>query len=150
MEAQPPTGDLRSQLLGNTQSDGAVFKTVLFYSVLILLLPIGSFFTTKSIIFEIILGQVSFTIITNILYWFKYLDKSQESTIGSNIVSAVVAVIVLHLALGLFIYKVRTEQLLLPQSWQSMFSIPGLLWQRQEGNQVGLRESQSGDINYLS
>ena len=59
MEAQPPTGDLRSQLLGNTQqSDGAVFKTVLFYSVLILLLPIGSFFTTKSIIFEIILGQV--------------------------------------------------------------------------------------------
>ena len=30
----------------------------------------------------------------------------QESTIGTNIVSAVVAVIVLHLALGLFIYKV--------------------------------------------
>ena len=60
METQPPTGDLRSQLLGNTQSDGAVFKTVLFYSVLILLLPIGSFFTTKSIIFEIILGQVGY------------------------------------------------------------------------------------------
>ena len=31
----------------------------------------------------------------------------QEATIGTNIVSAVVAVIVLHLALGLFIYKVR-------------------------------------------
>ena len=29
----------------------------------------------------------------------------QESTIGTNIVSAVVAVIVLHLALGLFIYR---------------------------------------------
>ena len=68
MEAQPPTGDLRSQLLGNTQSDGAVFKTVLFYSVLILLLPIGSFFTTKSIIFEIILGQVRLSIIANILH----------------------------------------------------------------------------------
>ena len=70
MEAQPPTGDLRSQLLGNTQSDGAVFKTVLFYSVLILLLPIGSFFTTKSIIFEIILGQVGGTIVPNTLTAF--------------------------------------------------------------------------------
>ena len=150
MEAQPPTGDLRSQLLGNTQSDGAVFKTVLFYSVLILLLPIGSFFTTKSIIFEIILGQVSFIllhIIINILHWFTYFD-TQESTIGSNIVSAVVSVIVLHLALGLFIYKVRTL------SFSTLIvddqCFPGLLWQRQEGNQVGLRESQSGDINYLS
>ena len=52
-------GDLRSQLMGSTsQSDGEVFKTVLYYSVLILLLPIGSFFVTKSIIFETILGQV--------------------------------------------------------------------------------------------
>ena len=51
-------GDLRSQLMGSTsQSDGEVFKTVLYYSVLILLLPIGSFFVTKSIIFETVLGQ---------------------------------------------------------------------------------------------
>ena len=99
MEA--PTGDLRSQLIGNTQSDGAVFKTVLFYSVLILLLPIGCFFTTKSIIFETILGQVSFFSVKSF-----YMIACQESTIGTNIVSAVVAVIVLHLALGLFIYKV--------------------------------------------
>ena len=35
----------------------------------------------------------------------------QTATIGTNIVSAVVAVIVLHLALGLFIYKVYTEQI---------------------------------------
>ena len=54
-----PMGDLRSQLMGNTsQSDGEVFKTVLYYSVLILLLPIGSFFVTKSVIFETVLGQV--------------------------------------------------------------------------------------------
>ena len=32
--------------------------------------------------------------------------KFQQSTIGTNIVAAVVAVITLHLALGLFIYKV--------------------------------------------
>lgn len=81
-----PMGDLRSQLLGNSDlSDGAVFKTVLFYSVLILLMPIGSFFATKMVFFEIILGQ--------------------ESSITTNIVSAIVAVVVLHLALGLFIYK---------------------------------------------
>ena len=55
---EQPMGDLRSQLMGSTsQSDGEVFKTVLYYSVLILLLPIGSFFVTKSIIFETVLGQ---------------------------------------------------------------------------------------------
>ena len=37
----------------------------------------------------------------------------QTATIGTNIVSAVVAVIVLHLALGLFIYKV--------DSWRDLF-----------------------------
>ena len=37
-----------------------------------------------------------------------HISITQESTIGSNIVSAVVAVIVLHLALGLFIYKVKS------------------------------------------
>ena len=40
------------------------------------------------------------------------IDNSalQQATIGTNIVSAVVAVIVLHLALGLFIYKVRCPE----------------------------------------
>ena len=42
----------------NPQSDWAVLKTVLFYSVLILVLPIGSFFATKSLLFEWFLGQV--------------------------------------------------------------------------------------------
>lgn len=85
--ANQPMGDLRSKLMdSNTeQSDWVVFKTVLFYSVLILLLPLSSFFATKSILFEWALGQ--------------------QATIGTNIVAAVVAVIVLHLALGLFIYK---------------------------------------------
>ena len=55
-----PMGDLRSQLIPDQQSDGAVFKTVLFYSVLILLLPIASFFATKSVLFEWFLGQVTF------------------------------------------------------------------------------------------
>ena len=42
----------------NPQTDWAVLKTVLFYSVLILVLPIGSFFATKSLLFEWFLGQV--------------------------------------------------------------------------------------------
>jgi len=82
---EEPIGDLRSQLIPGQQSDGAVFTTVLFYSVLILLLPIASFFASKFLFFEWFLGQ--------------------QATTGTNIVSAVVAVIVLHLALGLFIYK---------------------------------------------
>ena len=113
-----PMGDLRSQIMGtNTQTDGAVFKTVLFYSVLILLLPIGSFFVTKSLIFEGLLAQVSkcenilnvMPFICILRMYHVKMHRSiifQESTIGTNIVSAVVAVIVLHLALGLFIYKV--------------------------------------------
>ena len=67
---EQPMGDLRSQLLsGSSQSDGAVFNTVLFYSVLILLLPIGSFFLTKSIIFETILGQVRLTFKWTLIYF---------------------------------------------------------------------------------
>ena len=58
---EEPMGDLRSQLIGGQQSDGAVFKTVLFYSILILLLPIASFFASKFLFFEWFLGQVSFT-----------------------------------------------------------------------------------------
>ena len=71
--AMEAPGDLRSKLMGqqvslnleqtnnifqNPQSDWAVLKTVLFYSVLILVLPIGSFFATKSLLFEWFLGQV--------------------------------------------------------------------------------------------
>ena len=56
---EEPMGDLRSQLIPGQQSDGAVFKTVLFYSVLILLLPIASFFASKFLFFEWFLGQAS-------------------------------------------------------------------------------------------
>ena len=90
MEAQ---GDLRSKLMGqqvefvmfhllilsfyvfqNPQSDWAVLKTVLFYSVLILVLPIGSFFATKSLLFEWFLGQVCLDLIISLLayVWFHF------------------------------------------------------------------------------
>ena len=116
-------------MIGNTQSDGAVFKTVLFYSVLILLLPIGCFFTTKSIIFETILGQVSLFSVKSF-----YMIVCQESTIGTNIVSAVVAVIVLHLALGLFIYKVCQSGIF--SSVFTMFYRPTLTAARRESSRT--------------
>jgi hypothetical protein len=40
------------------ETDGRVFKTVLFYCLLILVLPISTFFISKSLVFEWFLGQV--------------------------------------------------------------------------------------------
>lgn len=60
------------------------FKTVLYHSVVILALPVIAFFASKVFLFDAILG------LTNI---------------RSNVYSAGVAVIVLHVALGAFIYR---------------------------------------------
>lgn len=132
MEA--PTGDLRSQLIGNTQSDGAVFKTVLFYSVLILLLPIGCFFTTKSIIFETILGQVSFFSVKIVLYdrmsGVHYWDQHRERCSGRDSAAS----------RSRIIYLQGLSSRVAP-SPQSSLCFTGLLWQQQEGNQVGLRRT---------
>ena len=48
----------RSRMMRGEESDGRVFKTVLFYCLLILVLPISTFFISKSLVFEWILGQV--------------------------------------------------------------------------------------------
>ncbi|XP_044748690.1 vacuolar ATPase assembly integral membrane protein VMA21 homolog [Coccinella septempunctata] len=61
-----------------------VFKNVLFYISFILIAPISTFFGSKSIIFQGIFGVDS---------------------VASNIWSAVFAVVVLHLALGMYIYR---------------------------------------------
>jgi len=87
---QENVGDLRSRMLGGEQSEGNIFSKVLFYCSLILLLPLVAFFGTKTLVFEWFLGQ--------------------QATIGTNIVAAVVAVITLHLALGLFIYKAYFDE----------------------------------------
>ncbi|XP_012234479.1 vacuolar ATPase assembly integral membrane protein VMA21 homolog [Linepithema humile] len=60
------------------------FKTVLYHSVVILALPVIAFFTSKVFLFDGILG------LTNI---------------RSNVYSAGIAVLVLHVALGAFIYR---------------------------------------------
>ncbi len=48
----------RSKMMRGEESDGRVFKTVLFYCLLILVLPISTFFISKSLVFEWFLGQV--------------------------------------------------------------------------------------------
>ena len=45
-------------MLGGAPSEGSVFRTVLFYCCLILLLPLAVFFGTKNLVFEWALGQV--------------------------------------------------------------------------------------------
>lgn len=60
------------------------FRVVFFYCILIILLPVSTFFISKYVLFD------------------GYL---QLSTVTSNIYSAVCAVIALHLALGLYIYR---------------------------------------------
>ncbi|KAL6257835.1 vacuolar ATPase assembly integral membrane protein VMA21 homolog [Pogonomyrmex barbatus] len=61
-----------------------VFKTVLYHSMVILALPIITFFTSKVFLFDGILGL---------------------NNVSSNVYSAGIAVIILHIALGVFIYR---------------------------------------------
>ncbi|XP_013101162.1 vacuolar ATPase assembly integral membrane protein VMA21 homolog [Stomoxys calcitrans] len=78
----------KQQKLKKQQSDDAKdyssFKVVLFYCSLIVFLPVITFFGLKSVILD---------------RFFNLNDLS------SNIYSAVGAVLALHLALGLYIYR---------------------------------------------
>ncbi|KAL0271200.1 UNVERIFIED_CONTAM: hypothetical protein PYX00_008372 [Menopon gallinae] len=69
-------------------SDLDTFRVVLYYSVAILALPISTFFTTKVILFDRIFGTDNVT---------------------GNVYAAVCAVLMLHGALGLFIFKAYSE-----------------------------------------
>ncbi|KAG7206375.1 hypothetical protein KM043_003741 [Ampulex compressa] len=60
------------------------FKTVLFHCIVIIALPVLSFFMSKLFIFDGLLGL---------------------NNVPSNVYSAGVAVLVLHVALGAFIYR---------------------------------------------
>ncbi|KAL1377241.1 hypothetical protein pipiens_014675 [Culex pipiens pipiens] len=60
------------------------FRVVFFYCILIILLPVSTFFATKYVLFD---------------------GYFQLSSVSSNIYAAVAAVIALHIALGLYIYR---------------------------------------------
>lgn len=85
---QEPFGQLRAQMMEGSggDSEGVVFSSVLKYCILILGGPILAFFVTKVALLSMLLG------------W-------DENAISTNVASAVVAVIVLHMALGLFIFR---------------------------------------------
>ncbi|ENN80392.1 vacuolar ATPase assembly integral membrane protein VMA21 homolog [Dendroctonus ponderosae] len=70
------------------QPQFTVFKTVLAYSAFILASPVIAFFVTKFLFFEGLLGI---------------------SSTASNVWSAVLAVVVLHIALGMYIYRAYSD-----------------------------------------
>lgn len=72
----------------NELPDFQVFRTVIKYCLIIIIVPVAAFFLSKSILFDGILGVQPVT---------------------SSVYSAVVAVIVLHVTLGLYIYKAYGE-----------------------------------------
>lgn len=65
-----------------------MFQTVIKYCLIIIIIPILSFFTSKIVLFDGILRLAPIT---------------------SSVYSAVVAVIVLHVTLGLYIFKAYSE-----------------------------------------
>uniref|UniRef100_A0A4W5L747 Vacuolar ATPase assembly factor VMA21 n=1 Tax=Hucho hucho TaxID=62062 RepID=A0A4W5L747_9TELE len=78
-----PVPDFR----GNDGSLVSVLKTLLFFTVMMITLPIGLYFTTKSYIFE----------------------ASGYSSNDSYFYAAIVAVIAVHVVLALFVYVAWNE-----------------------------------------
>uniref|UniRef100_A0AAY4AJH3 Vacuolar ATPase assembly integral membrane protein VMA21 n=1 Tax=Denticeps clupeoides TaxID=299321 RepID=A0AAY4AJH3_9TELE len=76
----------------NLQDDGAsllsVLKTLLFFTIMMITLPIGLYFATKAYVFEGSLGYSS-----NDSYFY----------------AAIVAVVAVHVVLGLFVYAAWNE-----------------------------------------
>ncbi|XP_017777759.1 PREDICTED: vacuolar ATPase assembly integral membrane protein VMA21 homolog [Nicrophorus vespilloides] len=66
----------------------SIFKTVLYYSVFIIIAPISTFFFTKIVFFEKLLGT---------------------SSVASNVWSAIASIIVLHIALGMYIMRAYSD-----------------------------------------
>ncbi|XP_048480947.1 vacuolar ATPase assembly integral membrane protein VMA21 homolog [Plutella xylostella] len=72
----------------NELPDLQVFRTVIKYCLFIIIVPVFSFFTAKTVVFDGIL---------------------RLEAIPSSVYSAVVAVLVLHITLGVYIFKAYTE-----------------------------------------
>ncbi|CAK1551905.1 unnamed protein product [Leptosia nina] len=72
----------------NELPDFQVFRTVIKYCLFIIIVPVLSFFVVKTVLFDALL---------------------RVEPITSSVYSAVVAVIVLHVTLGLYIYRAYSE-----------------------------------------
>ncbi|XP_050997623.1 vacuolar ATPase assembly integral membrane protein VMA21 isoform X1 [Acomys russatus] len=73
---------------GNENSLASTLKTLLFFTALMITLPIGLYFTTKSYVFEGALGM---------------------SNRDSYFYAAIVAVVAVHVVLALFVYVAWNE-----------------------------------------
>ncbi len=82
----PGASDLASRLSGGDSQAGETFGFVLKYCSLILVAPILTFFLAKTVLLERFFGFGS-------------------DDVAINVVSALSAVVVLHVGLGAFIYK---------------------------------------------
>ncbi|RZF46078.1 hypothetical protein LSTR_LSTR004791 [Laodelphax striatellus] len=67
--------------------DFEVFRSIFYYCFFILIVPLLTFFCAKFVIFEPIFG----------------------STVNGSVYSAIVAIVTVHIALGLYIYKAYSE-----------------------------------------
>ncbi|XP_058796309.1 vacuolar ATPase assembly integral membrane protein VMA21 homolog [Phymastichus coffea] len=71
------------------QTEFQVFKTVFVHCIVIIACPVISFFLSKAFIFDTLFGL---------------------NSVSSNIYAAGVAMLILHLALGAFIYRAYFDQ----------------------------------------
>ena len=69
-------------------SESVLFSTVLYYVLLILVVPVTAFFASKSVLFELVL-------------------RLEPST--ATIYSAIVAVIAVHITLGVYVARAFRE-----------------------------------------
>ncbi|XP_072162585.1 vacuolar ATPase assembly integral membrane protein VMA21 homolog [Bemisia tabaci] len=72
-------------LIQKETPDFVIFRTIFYYCFVIIVFPVLSFFSAKFIVF------------------------SGSDSISSNVYSAALAVIVLHVTLGAFIYKAYSD-----------------------------------------
>ncbi|KAL5012929.1 hypothetical protein ScPMuIL_011480 [Solemya velum] len=79
--------DIRSRVMGD-ENYSSVLSTMIFFSLAILFLPVFLYFFSKSMFFEALLGM---------------------SSKDSYFYAAIVAITVVHIILGLFVYKAFKE-----------------------------------------
>ncbi|XP_017568849.1 vacuolar ATPase assembly integral membrane protein vma21-like [Pygocentrus nattereri] len=83
-----PTSEVVADFRGNDGSMVSALKTLLFFTVLMVTVPIGLYFASKAYIFE---------------------GSLQMSNTDSYFYAAIVAVLAVHVVLALFVYVAWTE-----------------------------------------
>ena len=86
------------------EPEGVVFQTVLFYSLSILLAPFAAFLASKFVCGGTAFWLVRLKIITLFQFYIVSGVLGLE-TQASNLCSAITAVVVLHVMLGLYIFR---------------------------------------------